>query len=290
MDRKNCGGDKNRPSRSFVTGAVALAFLIIGYQTALFIHRAASLRILASTPDTVYVDISGTEAALPPSASSSGSMKKESVNRRAEVRSTFTPRSCMNFPFDPNTVSVEDLKRLGFSQKQAASIENYRAKGGRFRRKSDFAKSYVVADSVYRRLEPYIVIPKLDLNSADSAEFCTLPGIGAYFASRMVKYRKLLGGYSDPEQLMEIYHFSKERYDAICDLVEVASPPEPFRLWSLPADSLKLHPHIHNYSTARAIVLYRENNPASALTVSGLAEAGVIDRETAEKLSRCVIR
>ena len=67
-------------------------------------------------------------------------------------------------------------------------------------------------------------------------------------------------------------------------------PPRPFRLWTLPVDSLRMHPHIRDYRTAKAIVLYRENNPASALTVEGLAEAGIIDRETAMKLSRCIIR
>ena len=45
---------KQRVSASFVTGAIALAFLIIGYQTALFVHRAATLKILsgATAPDT----------------------------------------------------------------------------------------------------------------------------------------------------------------------------------------------------------------------------------------------
>ena len=178
---------------------------------------------------------------------------------------------------------------MGFSLRQAEAIDNYRSKGGRFRRKSDFAKSYVVEDSVFRRLEPYIDIPRIDLNKADSAQFETLPGIGAYFASRMVEYRKKLGGYSYPEQLMDIYHFDKEKYDALKDLVEIATPPRPFALWTLPLDSLKVHPYIRTYTAAKAIILFRENNPASALTVSNLAEAGIIDRESASKLERCVL-
>ena len=44
-------------SASFVTGAIALAFLVIGYQTALFVHKAAVLDIIAKQekPDTVFV-------------------------------------------------------------------------------------------------------------------------------------------------------------------------------------------------------------------------------------------
>ena len=130
-------------------------------------------------------------------------------------------RRVENFRFDPNTVSLSDLQRLGFSEKQAAAIENYRAKGGRFHRKEDFAKSFVVADSVYRRLEPYIDIPKLDINAADSAAFDALPGIGPYFAARMVELREKLHGYSYPEQLLQIPNFGAERYDGLKDLITV---------------------------------------------------------------------
>ena len=130
-------------------------------------------------------------------------------------------RRVESFRFDPNTVSLSDLQRLGFSEKQAMAIDNYRAKGGRFRRKEDFAKSFVVADSVYRRLEPYIDIPKLDINAADSAAFDALPGIGPYFAARMVALREKLRGYSYPEQLLQIPNFGAERYEGLKDLITV---------------------------------------------------------------------
>ena len=195
-----------------------------------------------------------------------------------------------NFRFDPNTVSREDLCRLGFSEKQAASIVNYRLKGGRFRRKTDFAKSYVVADSVYRRLEPYIDIPRVDLNLADSAAFDALPGIGGYFASRMVEYREKLGGsYSYAEQLMDIWNFDREKYDALADLITVDSAHvRPYPMWSLPEDSLRLHPYIGTYA-AHGIVLFRENNPPSAWSVGALERAGVLRREDASRLGRCSI-
>lgn len=308
MNRSSKDGEKSEKgmSASFITGALALAFLIIGYQTALFMHRAASLRILSSVPDTVYVYVpSGDSDSSPESPSDisavsySGSGRKVSspaahsdsraVQRKRDVVSSFTPRRYENFRFDPNTASAEEFERLGFSSRQAEAILKYRAGGGRFRRKSDFAKSYVVSDSVYRRLEPYIDIPLLDLNTADSAAFDALPGIGGYFASKMVSYRKALGGYSFKEQLLDIYRFDREKYDALSDLVVIATPPKPFGLWTLPADSLRLHPYVRNYNTARAIVLYRENNPASALTAEGLAEAGILDEETAAKLARCRI-
>lgn len=292
---------KTRTSGVFKTGAVSLAFLVLGYQVALFVHRAAAERVVANRdrPDTVYVvdrklaeevlgtgrerhssDAPGSPIIIRKPSPHSG--EAETVYRKA------VPRRVESFRFNPNTVSIEDLIRLGFSEKQARSIDNYRAKGGRFRRKSDFAKSFVVSDSVYRRLEPYIDIPRIDINRADSAAFDSLPGIGGWTAAKMVEYRSRLHGYSCPEQLMEIYRFDRERYDGLKDLI-TCSPTAPYPFWSLPADSLRLHPHVRSWQTARAIVFYREHNPRQAWTLDGLAGAGIINEEQAEKLRLCKI-
>ena len=44
-------GKGGHPSSSFVAGSVALLFLIIGYQAALFIHKASVARIVANHDD-----------------------------------------------------------------------------------------------------------------------------------------------------------------------------------------------------------------------------------------------
>jgi DNA uptake protein ComE-like DNA-binding protein len=205
------------------------------------------------------------------------------------IREKLPRKHVESFIFNPNTVSVEDLCRLGFTYKQAMAIDNYRKKGGRFRRKEDFARSFVVSDSVYKRLQHYVEIPLVDLNLADSAAFDALPGIGGWFASRMLEYRNQLGGYSYKEQLMDIWKFDKEKYDALSDLI-VVSPEHvrPYPLWHLPADSLRLHPYIGDYA-AKGIVLYRDNNPRSLWSVDSLASAGVLRAEDAARLRRCAI-
>lgn len=359
------------PPAAFIVGSVALVFLIIGYQGALFIHRAAVTRIIANhdSPDTVFVfEALGDEYAAPPSGESvasasmlggersappsgkgvtsglkpgqkgteaysrkgfskasgskaggtnaggpksgggspvgpgSNGTHSEDDSRRIErrdaphseaarsIRLAHTEKTCESFPFDPNTASVETLMRLGFSLKQAQSIDNYRKKGGRFRRKEDFAKSYVVADSVYLRLERFIDIPKLDLNWADSTAFETLPGIGKFFASKMVSYRQELGGYSYPEQLMDIWNFDQEKYDKLRDLVWIDPKTiKPYPLWTLPEGDLAKHPYIDTHA-AHGIVLFRQNNPESEWSVANLHKAGILDDSTADKLSRCRLR
>lgn len=195
-------------------------------------------------------------------------------------------RRVESFRFNPNTVTLSELVRLGFTEKQAQSILNYREKGGKFRRKSDFAKSYVVADSVFHRLEPFIDIPLLDINKADSAAFDSLPGIGGWFAHKMVEYREQLHGYSCPEQLMEIYRFDQEKFDGLKDLI-TCSPAEPYPFWSGTQEDIRNHPHIRNWQTARDIAFYRDHNPAENLNVDCLLKAGIITEEQAMRLRRC---
>ncbi len=363
MDRE----DKKRKglSASFVTGAVALVFLIVGYQVALFLNRTAISKILAdrSSPDTVYIayTIEGNvQTAKEQAAPWTGSVNdgnrttgNGTAGNRADetgtarngtdgIRTGSKPdrirtakngadgngtdgiqtgrqvankdirivsnapryridqntgertrpakrRPVENFMFNPNTASHDDFQRLGFSEKQASALVNYRNKGGIFRRKSDFAKSFVVADSVYRRLEPYIDIPLLDLNTADSAAFDGLPGIGGYFANKIIEYRTRLRGFSYKEQLMDIYRFDKEKYDALHDLVTVdISTSTPYPLWSLPEDSLAKHPYI-GWHAAHGISVYKSANPVEKWTMGGIIEAGILDPGMGVKLARCLI-
>ncbi len=283
--------EKNKGlSESFIIGVIAIVFLVVGYQTALFVHQAAVMKVVANRdePDTVYVYVERPDSG----------MQVKKIERRAaahspqaeSVRLIASGKRTESFRFNPNTASVEDLCRLGFSLKQAQSIDNYRQKGGRFRRKEDFARSYVVADSVYRRLEPYIDIPLVDLNLADSAAFDALPGIGGWFASKIIEHRKALGGYSYKEQLLDIYRFDQEKFDGLKDLITISDEyTVPYHLWTLPADSLRRHPYIDNLETAKAIVLYRETMPADKWTVENLRDAGILSSEAADKLSGCML-
>lgn len=284
---------KSGLSESFVTGVIAIVFLLVGFQAALFIHRAAVMKIVSNRdePDTVYVYDTG-RTSVPSDSPPQSVVRKSPVHSPAaeSVRRNISRKRVENFVFDPNTVTVDDLCRLGFSLKQAQAIDNYRRKGGRFRRKADFAESFVVSDSIYRRLESYIDIPLTDLNVADSSDFDALPGIGGWFASKIIEHRNALGGFSYKEQLMDIYRFDEEKFKALEDLVTVG--PEnviPYPLWNLPADSLRRHPYIRNYEAARSIALFRENTPKSRWTVADLASAGILSPDDASRLSRCAI-
>ena len=62
------------------------------------------------------------------------------------------------FVFDPNTVTYEELRAMGFDKNTAVGIVKYRAMGKVFAIREDFALCYGVNDSIYDRLKPYIRI------------------------------------------------------------------------------------------------------------------------------------
>ena len=57
MESSDSKEKKSGLSESFIIGVIAIVFLVVGYQTALFIHQAAVMKIAANRdePDTVYV-------------------------------------------------------------------------------------------------------------------------------------------------------------------------------------------------------------------------------------------
>jgi len=122
-------------------------------------------------------------------------------------------------PFDPNQADSTTLVHLGLTPKSAHGLLRYREAGGRFRVKEDMAKIHGVTDSLYARLEPFILLPSreekqashtlkkdtiIELNSADTTALLWLRGIGSYSARQIVAYREGLGGFYDVQQVREV--------------------------------------------------------------------------------------
>jgi DNA uptake protein ComE-like DNA-binding protein len=274
---------------SLKAGVIAFVFLLIGFEAGLFLVRSGERAAASGAGAPAGAALPAAQApadsaAAPGAPAAQGARASRAPAPAAARRPAPAPE---RFPFDPNTISAEDLQRLGFSPKQAQAILNYRNSGGRFRRKADFAKSFVVSEDLFAELEPYIEIPKVDLNRADSAALDGLPGIGPYYVRKILEYRQKLRGFSYPEQLMDIERFDAERYDGLSDLIETG-PSEPYPLWTLPEDSLKLHPYIGSYA-AHGVVLFRDHTPRSGWTVEALDAAGILKPGTGEKLARCRI-
>ncbi len=68
----------------------------------------------------------------------------------------------------------------------------------------------------------------VELNSADTSELKTVRGIGSVFANRIVKYRKLIGGFERKEDLLKVYGIDEERYAGIAPQVWVDETSEAY--------------------------------------------------------------
>lgn len=62
------------------------------------------------------------------------------------------------FYFDPNTISYDSLKLLGFSKMQARQLLHYRAAGKVYRMAEDLDGIYGMTDSLFQRVRPYVRI------------------------------------------------------------------------------------------------------------------------------------
>ena len=215
-------------------------------------------------------------------------------------------RKLTPFTFDPNTLSVEGWKKLGYSQKQAQAVDKYRQRGGVFRKADDVKKLFFIDDEDFQILEPYIVIEhipereprreytsekpsqpaatkKIELNTADTSDLKELRGIGSGYAKRIVKYRQQLGGFYKPEQLLEVYGFSQELYEKVAPNITIDGDElRKINLNTATIDQLKRHPYL-DYYQAKAIVNYREKY-GKFTTVNDLLKTNLIYQETFDKI------
>jgi competence ComEA-like helix-hairpin-helix protein len=152
----------------------------------------------------------------------------------------------VRFPFDPNTLSQDSLILLGFSSYAASNLVKYRHNRRPFQKAEDLLRIYGVDSTLYLHIKDLVTIlpvPKpqpaqpapsftsnkkssakreyvpraiqksdtlININTADSSALVRLKGIGPVFASRIIKYRQLLGGYHSTEQLREVYGMKEE--------------------------------------------------------------------------------
>ncbi|MFT4761759.1 MAG: competence protein ComEA [Paraglaciecola sp.] len=140
------------------------------------------------------------------------------------------------FDFDPNTVSKEELMRLGLSSKIANTIHNFRSKNGKFYKSEDLKKIYGFRAEDYERLKDYIkinlqksyakkrgksfqktdnqiIIKPFDFNPNEASlqDFQRL-GFTKKLAQRIVNYRNKGGHFYKKEDLKKIYDFTEDLY------------------------------------------------------------------------------
>jgi competence protein ComEA len=221
--------------------------------------------------------------------------------------------------FDPNTATAAELISLGFNERLAMRIENYRRKGGVFRTKNDLLKIYGMDSTLYQHLVRYIDISKkdegkrrratsqqgnkmwpqtsknntgtkreadrpFDINLADTARLEVLRGIGEKLSRRIIKYRSSLGGFVGIGQLKEVYGLDSVAMEQLLQFAFVAPDFLPDRIDLNTANEklLEAHPYL-NRQEARMIVAYRFQHGRFA-SVSDLRKLTIFSDEKVRRL------
>ena len=193
------------------------------------------------------------------------------------------------FYFDPNTLSTEGWQKLGLRDKTIHTIQNYLSKAGHFKKPEDLQRIYGLFPNEYERIAPYIKIETtgetnnsdlnknvsskiqpaknyssryaiIDINSADTTAFISLPGIGSKLAARIINFRDKLGGFYSVAQVGETFGLPDSTFQKIKQYLKLENTSiRIININSATVDELKMHPYL-KWSLANPIIAYRNEH------------------------------
>lgn len=194
-------------------------------------------------------------------------------------RSTQEKTEVLSRYFDPNHLDKKGWQEMGFSEKQAQTILNYKNKvlRGAFKTEEDLRNCFVIGDKRLQQLKPWIrwsreepivfqtpegeeqglqkLEQNIELNSVTYAQLVEL-GFSSKIASGFLAFRKKLGGFADKSQVYEVYGIDRELAKALIDTSVLDDTHViKYTLYDAPEGWLKTHPYFR-YS-AEKVIYYR---------------------------------
>lgn len=150
-------------------------------------------------------------------------------------------------PFDPNEADFREMVAAGVPRQVAVNLIKWRTAGKVYRIAEDVALCYGVSDSLYDLLAPYIIIgdryairPAADTSvvrrfaderpartlhlepfaiDTASAVYLRRVGFSKRQAELIVRYRDMMGGIRDMEELRECYAVTEQMADTLAPYV-----------------------------------------------------------------------
>ena len=186
--------------------------------------------------------------------------------------------------FDPNVLDLEGWKNLGFSEKQAQVIINYKERNlrGYFKNLEDIQKCFVISADKFLELKPWIKIKeqeqksiteelskpkeihktdfsKIDVNQITFKQLIEF-GFDEKSAASFLGFRKKLGGFVDKKQILETYNISQDLAKKLIEIISLdTSKIQKHSLKDAPEDFLKNHPYFRRYGDK--IIFFRITYP-----------------------------
>jgi len=113
-------------------------------------------------------------------------------------------------------------------------------------------------------------------------DFVTLPGIGPYYTSKILRFRRALGGFYAIEQLGEIYGLPDSVITAIQPLLICEGDLKPIHINEVDADMLDNNPYISR-KQAKLIIAYRTQHGKYEY-INQIKIAGMLSQKEIEKI------
>lgn len=142
--------------------------------------------------------------------------------------------SAAYFKFDPNKIDVAEWIKLGFTERQAQSIEKYKAHGGKFYKAEDLKRVYVIGEEGYKRLAEYVVIDKAALDKEyTSVQYFTFDpntigvnewmklGFSEKQARSIEKYKATGAVFHKPQDLKKVYVIGEDGYERLKPYIKI---------------------------------------------------------------------
>ena len=149
--------------------------------------------------------------------------------------------------------SYKDVKTQSHKDAKTQSHKDAKTQSHKDAKTQSKSSEFKVQGSAFK------VQGSINLNSADTTELKSLPGIGSFFARNIVEYRDKLGGFVEKKQLLEVYAFDTARMSNIENHIVIDSIE--LRKIKVNSDDFKTilrHPYIE-YEDVKKIVNYRES-------------------------------
>ncbi|MDX2068786.1 MAG: helix-hairpin-helix domain-containing protein [Haliscomenobacter sp.] len=194
--------------------------------------------------------------------------------------------------FDPNSVSLEELLKMGLNKRCASIWVKYTSKGGHFKKAEDVLKIYGLPKDWFTQAKSYIQIQAkpdleagepeksgyssfegkkfskkgaqpcvpIDVNTADTAAWQSLRGIGKVLANRIIKFREKLGGFYQVDQIRETFGLADSVYQKIRPCLQLNTPAlKPLLINQASFNELASHPYL-GFKAAKAIMNWKDQH------------------------------
>lgn len=186
--------------------------------------------------------------------------------------------------YDPNSVTWHELTQMGLREQVASSWLAWRKAGKVFRCKQDVESVRGISSQELDMVMPHLIwhnqtddpqvmndynqgnntpsyhegygvkkeeeLQQVNLNQANSLSLEALPGLGPVLSQRVIRYRELLGGFVDVNQLLEVYGLRESHYNlAVNHLYVLADEVATIDLDSVAFRDLLRHPYASYHLT-----------------------------------------